>query len=152
MVNMIVLVGIPGCGKSTFADILCRNGNVIRLSSDEIRKELFGDESFQGDNNRVFNTLYERAELLLKANISVVIDATNLKKSLRRYAFDICPAGVKKIALYYTPDVELCKERNATRERKVPDEVIERMAKQFEVPTTDEGFDEVMCLNGEEMV
>lgn len=40
MVNMIVLVGIPGCGKSTFADILCRNGNVIRLSSDEIRKEL----------------------------------------------------------------------------------------------------------------
>lgn len=152
MVNMIVLVGIPGCGKSTFADILCRNGNVIRLSSDEIRKELFGDESFQGNNNKVFNTLYERAELLLKANISVVIDATNLKKSLRRYAFDVCPAGVKKIALYYTPDVELCKERNATRERKVPDEVIERMARQFEIPTTAEGFDEVMCLNGDEMV
>lgn len=152
MVNMIVLVGIPGCGKSTFADILCRNGNVVRLSSDEIRKELFGDESFQSDNNRVFNTLYERAELLLKANISIVIDATNLKKSLRRYAFDICPVGVRKIALYYTPDVELCKERNATRERKVPDEVIERMAKQFETPTTDEGFDEVMCLNGDEMV
>lgn len=47
--TLVILVGIPGSGKSTFAEKLkakAPNNRVI-MNSDAIRKEFFGDESLQ---------------------------------------------------------------------------------------------------------
>ena len=59
MINKIrptftMVVGIPGSGKSTFAEEH-KNENTIHISSDAIREEIFGDAGCQDDNNRVFN-------------------------------------------------------------------------------------------------
>lgn len=42
--------------------------------------------------------------------------------------------------------VELCKERNERRERKIPDEVYDRMLKAFFVPAYYEGWDEIRIV------
>ena len=60
MAKLIILCGLPGSGKSFYAenykavdDAFCKDFTVIH-SSDAIRAELFGDPSFQGDNAKVF--------------------------------------------------------------------------------------------------
>ena len=46
MTELVMLVGIPGCGKSTFSEGLKKKGYKVH-ASDEIRKEWFGDASVQ---------------------------------------------------------------------------------------------------------
>ena len=53
-----ILIGIPGSGKTTFAKSKLFE-NYIYLSSDEIRKELYGFEN-QEHNNEVFDLLHKR--------------------------------------------------------------------------------------------
>ena len=53
--KLIILCGIPGSGKTTYAKkYIENNANTIHLSSDAIRKELYGDESVQGNPGEVF--------------------------------------------------------------------------------------------------
>lgn len=53
--KLIILCGIPGSGKTCYAERYIKaNPDTIHLSSDAIRKELWGDEATQGDNNQVF--------------------------------------------------------------------------------------------------
>ena len=59
--KLIVMVGLPGSGKSTYAKELIKKGRAdIILSSDAIREELTGDESNQTVNDKVFKLLYQR--------------------------------------------------------------------------------------------
>ena len=60
--KLILLVGIPGAGKTTYSNEYVKsNPNIIHLSSDLIRKELYGDESIQGDPAEVFSLMQKRA-------------------------------------------------------------------------------------------
>src|SRR5664279_5733539 len=52
--RIVVLVGLPGSGKSTYLEQLGVNG----LSSDAIRKLLVDDETDQTVHVRVFQTLH----------------------------------------------------------------------------------------------
>lgn len=60
--ELIMLVGIPGSGKSTYADKLVKdNPEIIVHSSDKLREELYGDSSIQGDNGKLFEELHKKA-------------------------------------------------------------------------------------------
>lgn len=52
-----MLVGLPASGKSTYAKKLSKKENAIILSSDELRKELFGNINNQNHNAEVFKEL-----------------------------------------------------------------------------------------------
>mgnify|MGYP002305871385 FL=1 len=49
------------------------------------------------------------------------------------------------------PNVEKAKENNKKRERIIPENVIERMARRFVVPTHDEGFDRIWRMDGSQV-
>ncbi len=146
MVSLIVLVGIPGCGKSTYAQSL-KNEDTIVLSSDLIRKELFNDEQNQGKNTLVFDTLFDRAVENLRKGRNVVIDATNIIKNDRAKLLDNFKDLniLRKAIVIHTP-IEICIERDLNRTRNVGEEVILRMANDFEMPTKEEGFDEISVV------
>ena len=78
----LVLVGISGSGKSTYSDYLRRVGFEV-FSSDEIRKELWGDENDQKNPSEVFNTLHRRILSALKEGKNCVYDATNISAKKR---------------------------------------------------------------------
>ena len=82
MQEFVMLVGLPASGKSTVANEYMGKGYLI-FSSDAIRKELFGDENDQTDNNLVFNTLHNRIRTAMKDGFSVVYDATNINAKRR---------------------------------------------------------------------
>lgn len=140
----IMMVGIVGSGKSTYAKQLAEETNAIICSSDVIRKELFGDENSQDNNEKVFKILHSRMKENLKNGKNVIYDATNIN-SKRRRAFlselRNIPC-VKKCIIMATP-FEMCCIQNESRDRVVPYEVIERMYKNWNTPYWFEGWDKI---------
>lgn len=148
MVNLYIAVGLPGSGKSTLYEMAYSNCKYI--SSDAIREEAFGDVNDQSHNNEVFNIMENRTIEALLNYESVYYDATNLSSKRRINFIKIIRQRCKQIAdeleiicILVVPPLNIVKERNAARERKVPEYVIDRMIKSFEVPHWSEGFDDI---------
>lgn len=85
---LIITQGLPGCGKSTFAQIALERLGAIRIRSDVERKRLFGlaalaDSKAQTDadiysedaTRRTYARLNELARGLIAAGFSVIVDA-----------------------------------------------------------------------------
>ena len=138
-----MLVGLPASGKSTYAERLKEKGYHIH-SSDKIREELTGDVNSQDKNIDVFAELHKRVKNDLQNGISCVYDATNMSRK-RRVSFlnDIKNIECEKICILFLTPIEECKRRNQERERKVPEEVFDKMLKSFWVPMEYEGWDRV---------
>lgn len=136
-----VCVGLPGSGKSTWANA---QGLPV-VSTDAIRKELFGDESIQRNPQAVFGIAFKKLQEQLKKGNSVIFDATNLTIKNRKNIFKkIYPFSAH--AIVFPISANECIERIKTRERKVPSKVILNMQKHFQLPSKEEGFEEIVIL------
>lgn len=145
--TLVILVGPPGCGKSTYAKrYIEEHKYAVHLSSDLIRKELYGDEATQGDNNQVFSLMQTRAVEALKNGYDVVYDSTAMTRRDRAGIIAACPKFVKIEAHIIWAPLETCIERDAARERTVGKAVIDRMLKRFQAPYYDEGIDEIKVI------
>ena len=146
-----MLVGLPGSGKTYYANKHLKRENTIILSSDEIRKVLLGSEEAQWGNSIVFDTMNHAAIENLRQGRNVIYDATNINSKRRMVLLEQIKKEVKedvffKVTILAIP-YEICVERQQNRERKVPEEVINRMIKNFEVPYYEEGWDEILVEN-----
>ena len=142
----IILCGIPGSGKSTYAEKYIKEFGGVHLSSDAIRGDLYGDESIQGDPNEVFSIMQNKAIKLLNEGISVVYDSTGLTRKDRSYIISLCPKFVQIEAHIVWAPIETCIKRDSIRNRTVGKEVIDRMLKRFQAPYYDEGLDEIKII------
>ena len=146
-VKLIILCGIPGSGKTTYAEkYVEEHHNTIHISSDRIRAELWGDEATQGNNNEVFSLMQSRAIEALNNGQNVVYDATNITRKDRSYIIALCPKFVKIECHVVWAPIETCSERDTARERTVGKEVIDRMLKRFQPAMFDEGVDEIKII------
>lgn len=145
--KLILLVGIPGSGKTTYSnDYMKSNSNTIHLSSDSIRAELYGDESIQGNPAEVFSLMQKRAIEALNDGKDVIYDATNITRKDRSGIIGICPKFAKIEAHIIWAPIETCIERDAARDRTVGKAVIDKMLKRFQAPYYDEGIDEIVII------
>ena len=145
--TLILLVGIPGSGKTTCAKkYIEQNPNAIHLSSDAIRKELYGDENIQGNPGDVFSLMQRRAIGALNNGNHVIYDATNITRKDRAGIIGICPKFAKIECHIIWAPIEVCIKRDTERERTVGKEVIDRMIKRFQAPYYDEGIDEIVIV------
>ena len=137
-------MGLPGSGKSTWLE---RQG-VAAISSDAVRQLLADDVTDQTIHARVFLTM----RYLLRQRLAIgrpvsYMDATHLTPQERRpYILIAGWYGCEAEALYFDVPLEVCRERNARRNRVVPDEAMERMAAKLTPPETGEGFTKVTVV------
>ncbi len=93
---LIITHGLPGCGKSTFAQLALERLGAIRIRSDVERKRLFGlaalaDRKLKNDadiysedaTRRTYARLHELARGVLAAGFSVIVDAAFLRHAER---------------------------------------------------------------------
>lgn len=151
MKKFIMLVGLPGSGKSTTAATLAAETGAKIVSPDKIREELYGNESIQGDPKLVFATAKARIKQLIKEDYSVIYDATNLQQKWRGDILEILPSGVSAEAIIINTPLEECLQRNALRDKHVPEHVIKNMHNNMEFPTWEE-FKKISILIKDEIV
>ena len=139
-----MLVGLPGSGKSHKAKELADMHDANIHSSDEIRKELLGDINAQDANGLVFSTLHNRIKDDLRNGKNCIYDATNISYK-RRMAFlnELKNIPCEKICVLIATPYATCLENNASRDRSVPEYVIERMYRHFDMPWYYEGWDQI---------
>lgn len=152
MNSFIMLVGLPGSGKSTYARRYKENDPAaVIVSSDEIRQELWGDANDQQNPGDVFNLMMQRSVAALNEGRNVIYDATNLSAKARKNTLAIIrnrTDNVLFICTFIACSLSTCKLRQGGRDRKVPDDVIDRMVRGFQTPWYNEGWDAIWVMEG----
>lgn len=131
---LLILRGVPGCGKSTFAHQWLKEGERrARVNRDDIRMQFFGKETGV-DENMVTEIEHQQVHTLLKAGYSVVVDDTNIRHAyIKAFVKIAAKFGVPVAVKQFDVDLKVAIERNAGRAsqggRDVPTHVIEKMHK-----------------------
>lgn len=144
MSKLIVLVGLPGSGKSYVAKNEFSNCKVF--SSDAYRLLVCGDESCQDRNQEVFTQLYKDLRIALQNGEDCVFDATNVTRKDRARIFNQIRGinNIEVVAYVMRTPVTVCLDRDSQRTRKVGFEVIDKFVRRFEFPQRFEGFSDIV--------
>jgi len=136
--KLLVLVGLPGSGKSTWA---ARQPYSV-FSSDAVRQLIADDPTIQTIHRRVFATLRYLARQRLQLGLPVTcIDATNLTRWERRPWIRLAQdSDCDAEAVFFDTPLEVCLQRNSHRDRIVPPEAVREMSCKMEPPSLEEGF------------
>ena len=139
-----VMCGLSGSRKSTIAKQLAQeHENTVIVSSDSVREELTGDYENQDHNEEVFKVFHKRIREALENNINVIADATNITmKSRRAILENVKGIDCHKVAYLIPKPFEQCKADNLNRPHQVPEEVLDKQLRKFQIPFIKEGFDE----------
>jgi uncharacterized protein len=145
--RLIAIGGLSGTGKSTLARALAPSlgaaPGAVTLRSDAIRKKLFGaaptdrlgPEAYHEDVSvRVYNILLSRAETLLGAGQSVIVDAVYLEARDRARIEQVAAdAGVPFVGLWLTAAPETLLGRVRGRKDDASDATVAVLQAQLEV-------------------
>ncbi|MFZ0219158.1 MAG: AAA family ATPase [Candidatus Aquirickettsiella sp.] len=108
---LIIMHGLAGSGKSTIAKNIAIECGAIQISSDIIRKKLFKIPLYENSNSipyggiytshsteKTYNKLLYLAKIVIKAKLTVLIDATFLLHSQRLRFYNL--ATLLKVPFY----------------------------------------------------
>jgi protein phosphatase len=148
--SLIILIGVSGSGKSTFATQHFAATQIV--SSDFCRALICDDENDQGVNQEAFELLHLLIAKRLSLHKLTVVDATNVKATSRQPLLEFAKSyDVPAIAIVFNFDLEFCLQQNAQRiHRVVPSEIIAEQFQELQssLPQlSDEGFQNVHVLS-----
>ncbi len=148
--KLIIGIGVPGCGKTTFLRPLAERLGMAYINPDSIREELTGDASNHSREADVWRIAYDRTTRALMKN-GAVMDATFTVPKDRRKLINLAKSvGVSQVdAYWFNVPVRLCIERNSQRSRIVPEAVIRKMHERLVAnpPAKEEGYTKIIEIN-----
>ena len=146
---IMMLVGVPGSGKSTYAqetikELEAENHTVAYISRDKIRFNALKPNDLYFDKEKaVFNEFIRQINQAIEDGFEyVIIDATHVSPVSRAKVLKKvrAPSYAALNIMVMSCSLETCIERNEKRTGiyKVPVSAIENMYKNFVYPTTEE--------------
>ncbi len=146
---LVLMVGISGSGKTTFASRHFRHTQV--LSSDALRAMIADDPMAQNATEDAFDLLHRLLEMRLRRGRLTVVDATNVEEWARRELVAVARRHRRPaVAIVLDLPLETLLERNAVRaDGPRPRAALSRQARWLRdslLSLPDEGFDAVHRL------
>ena len=153
--SLVVLIGISGSGKSTFATT--HFGQFETVSSDHCRGLVSNDPNDQSVTAEAFALLNEIVAARLRRNLLTVVDATNVQPHARAQLVALARAhDVLPVAIVLDVGAEIAAARNTGRaDRTIGSHVIERQQSQLRKSLRGlqrEGFRTVHHLRSEQEI
>lgn len=128
--TVILTIGLPGSGKTTWAKhYVEKNDNFIRISRNDIRS-MFGKKVFSKQREALVSIIESSAVRgALKKGFNIIIDANNLNpkvvtkwvKFVERYN-DASDHQISLQTIFFSTSLEECIRRDANRQD--PDEIV----------------------------
>ena len=148
MADLILVCGVPGCGKSTFLSQFKGDKNTKIISRDEIRFSLLKEnEPYFLHEKEVCQILWDKINTSLNDGYDVYVDQTSLTPNSRSFLLSHITAHYDNcVIIWFNIPEQICLERNENRKNSrayVPRGVIRRMSCQMVPPYLEEGFNEI---------
>lgn len=158
MPEVIMLVGLPGCGKSTWVGkfLETQEPNSYRIiSSDALIEETARECGVTYDvahdlipQETISAMLYEQVHQCVITNQNLIWDQTNLTEERRRDKLRMIPLTWTRRCVVFEVPVDEIKRRRDAREaanpgKTLPSDIIESMTAAYQPPSRLEGWDEI---------
>ena len=147
------LIGVPGAGKSTWVKNQEWLAGVPVVSTDNFV------EAYAKEQGKTYNEVFKdympiavrlmaNQALICQANkLDVVWDQTSTTVNSRKKKFNTLPDYEHIAVVFLTPEPEELERRLASRPGKnIPTHVMKSMIENFEMPTIEEGFKEIIYV------
>jgi predicted kinase len=135
--DVVILIGLQGAGKSTFFRTYFADTHV-HISKDNFRTA----KNRERRQQRLLRDALEQG-------LSAVVDNTNPSAAARAPVLQIAKEyGARIIGYYFEPALAECLQRNRQREgaARVPDIALFATFKKLEPPSSVEGFDQLFTV------
>jgi predicted kinase len=132
--QIIVTVGVPASGKSTWAkNFVKENPSYVKVERDDFRygmKDIsIGDRQFE---NFITELQYKAIHIALNNKYNVIVSDTNCNGKYLKILLEEFKCKADVTLKFFTDSLETCYERDANRERSVGKDVIDRMFKGYQ--------------------
>ncbi|MGZ8553588.1 MAG: AAA family ATPase [Chitinophagaceae bacterium] len=129
---IIIVMGLPGSGKSFFATRLATAINADYISSDRQRKKMIANRTYSANEKElVYNEMLMQMRQAIKQNRNLVLDATFHKNETRNKFKEEAGNTDEIIFIEIIANETLVKERlRATREDSEADFAVHQMIQQ----------------------
>lgn len=152
---LIVVGGLMGSGKSTFAAAASEALGFAHLQTDKVRQEMLGSEDpteeygkgkySVAQREKVYRELFQLAEKKLTEGLSVVVDGTFSQRALREETARLAEKyGARRVLVWCRCPTHVAKERIAVRREEGKDasqarpELLDEELLTAELPSLDE--------------
>lgn len=136
MSKMICLCGMPGVGKTTWAEnFLIYHPEYHYFSPDKYYERLNGDDCNRANTFEVWMAMFRDINTALKDNKNVLIDSDNLTYAQRMQWVEWFPAVDGRILVLFEEDFATCLNRVNQRRRTISEEIMKGKWRKWERPT-----------------
>jgi predicted kinase len=155
--QIILLVGLPGSGKSTFVNNYRLKKHGIIASTDNIIEQKAKDQG--STYSEIFHKIdFKEVERQMKDEIrkavsekqNIIVDQTNMSDKSRSSKMDLVPKSYDRYAIVFWPDIKTVQKRLEKREKEtgkvIPKKVIDSMLANFVPPSEKEGFKSIIFV------
>jgi predicted kinase len=148
MPNAMILVGVPGCGKSTWINSHLDEELEVVISIDNILEGIAKEKGttyngvFRDHVNEATKLANAQAREAIAAKKNIIWDMTNTTAKSRARKLNMLTKDYVAWAIIFpTPSMEELERRLASRPGKtISKEVLDQMISRLEEPTFEEGF------------
>ncbi|HZJ61705.1 MAG TPA: AAA family ATPase [Chitinophagaceae bacterium] len=109
---IVIVLGLPGSGKSYFASRLAEVIQADYINSDQVRKEMFSKRMYsEQEKGAVYNAMLEKMKSVVQLNKDLVIDATFHREDSRQLFIRQLRGKAKFFFIEITANPDLIRRR-----------------------------------------
>jgi tRNA uridine 5-carbamoylmethylation protein Kti12 len=153
---VLILIGPPLSGKSTWINKNFSDKEVTVISRDQLVLDVYGEDdynaAFKNVDQKKVNRLLEQSFVDANDNKeNVIVDMTNMTSKRRRTTLNNFDDDYTKIAVIFPildwdEFIKRNKKRELEENKTIPEHLLKNMISSYQPINKDEGFDKVVSL------